>query len=340
MVINMKFSVGYQQLSEKNYLNSICDNKNEIAEVYFAFPNIPNGRGIINSNFSELEYNKVLENDISILSNNNIPINLLLNGMCYGKDSQSRSFFLKLGDIIDYLYTNYNLNAITTTSPLIAKFVKENFSKLDVRASVNMEIGTVEGLDYVAEYFDSFYAKRECNRDFNALKKLRLWCDKNNKKLYGLANSGCLNYCSVHTFHDNLVAHENEISTMDNAYQFEGQCRTYLNNSKKRENWFCISNFIRPEDVPLYEDFFDGLKLATRINNNPLKILNAYINKSFKGNLPEIMEPNHSDIFYPYIIENKKIPNDFGKKVLNCYKKCESCGYCKNVFKDCLICLE
>ena len=44
--------------------------------------------------------------------------------------------------------------SVTTTSPLIAKFIKNNFEELEVRASVNMEIGTVQGLDYLAEYFD------------------------------------------------------------------------------------------------------------------------------------------------------------------------------------------
>ena len=33
-------------------------------------------------------------------------------------------------------------------------------------------------------------------------------------------NSGCLNNCSVHVFHDNLVSHESEIAAMDNRCAF------------------------------------------------------------------------------------------------------------------------
>ena len=37
-------------------------------------------------------------------------------------------------------------------------------------------------------------------------------CDAEGKELYMLANSGCLNNCSAHVFHDNLVAHEAQIA--------------------------------------------------------------------------------------------------------------------------------
>ena len=81
---------------------------------------------------------------------------MLFNANCYGKDSQSREFFNGIGDLIDYIKSNFNLNSITTSSPLIAKFTKENFDGIDVRASVNMEIGSIEGISYLKDYFDSF----------------------------------------------------------------------------------------------------------------------------------------------------------------------------------------
>ena len=49
------------------------------------------------------------------------------------------------------------INSVTVTSPVIAKFFKANFEALEVRASVNMEIGTPEGMDYLTDSFDSFY---------------------------------------------------------------------------------------------------------------------------------------------------------------------------------------
>ena len=154
---------------------------------------------------------------------------------------------------VDYVAEHYGLQSITTISPLIAKFIKNNFEQLEVRSSVNMEIGTVQGMDYVAEYFDSYYMKREYNRDFGRIKELHCWAEEHGKKLFLLVNSGCLNFCSAHIFHDNLVAHESEISQMDNAYEFQEMCRAYLSKEENYGHLITDTNFVRPEDISLYE---------------------------------------------------------------------------------------
>ena len=64
-----------------------------------------------------------------------------------------------------------------------------------MRASVKMGIGSVQGLEYVADCFDSFYIKRECNRDMKAIRRLLNWCTGHDKRLFMLANSGCLRPC-------------------------------------------------------------------------------------------------------------------------------------------------
>lgn len=305
----MKFSVGYQLCSDSEFVDEIIKNRDSIYEVYFSWSDYANGRNsqIRKSGLTPWEAQRYIEEDIKRISDAGIKLNVLFNAMCYGENSQSRSFFEGIGNTLEYLLANYNLASLTTTSLLVAKFVKENFPMLDVRASVNMDIGTVEGLDYVKEYFDSFYIRRELNRDFGEIRKLKSWCDENGKTLYALANSGCLNYCSAHVFHDNLVAHEAEISKMDNGYNFEGVCRSYFKNP---ENHFALSQrlgYIRPEDTELYEGIFPALKLATRVSKNPAKILKAYIRGKHSGSTLDLLEPNHSGVIYPYLLENSKI---------------------------------
>ncbi|MBR4099412.1 MAG: hypothetical protein IKK55_00270 [Clostridia bacterium] len=335
------FSVGYNNLISRDFINEIEVYSDKISEIYFSFGGFANGRGnLFSKENSVFERDLKQIEDLRKLNQLGLKFNFLLNGNCYGKDAQARSFFCEIGDTIDYLKEICNVSCVTTTSPLIAKFIKQNFDNLEVRASVNMEIGNAEGMDYISEFFDSFYLKREYNRDINKIKSARLWCDNNGKNLYGLANSGCLNYCSVHNFHDNLVAHESEISKMDNAYQFEGQCWEYLKNQEKCNNWLRISNFIRPEDVHLYEGLFDGLKLATRVNKNLLKIVKAYCNGSYNGAVTELLEPDHSSVFYPCVIDNKSIASDFTNTVMNCSKNCNDCKYCGEVQKNATVVLE
>lgn len=334
----MKFLVGYQARCDDLLVNTIKENAAKIAEIYFSWGDFPNGRSTVSVlSKGDFDAQAKLEADIAEIIKVGIAPNLLLNANCYGAQAQARDFFCKIGDTVEDLSSRFGLNSVTTTSPLIAKFLKQNFENIEIRASVNMGIEGTVAMDYVAEYFDSFYLKREYNRNRKELFAARQWCDKNGKKLYGLANSGCLNFCSAHTFHDNLVAHENEISKMDNAYQFEGQCNLYLQSPQKRGKWFSVTNFIRPEDIPLYEGLFDGIKLATRVNKNPMRVISAYCRQSYSGAVTDLLEPNHSALFYPNIIENKKIPKDFAQTVRDCDKNCDSCNYCKDTLSAAMV---
>lgn len=296
--------------SDDVFIKNIIKRKHSISEVYFSWGDFPNGRN------NQLVHNQMLpweafnkqNNDLALLTENGIPINLLFNATCYGKESLSRKFFQKIGDTVDYISENYILKVVTTASPVIANFIKNNFNSIEVRASVNLGIGSTEGMMYISDSFDSFYLKREYNRDFKKIKELKKWCDNNGKKLYALANSGCLNNCSAHMFHDNLVSHENEIAAMDNGFEFSGICSKFLKNEENLKLLLDCTGFIRPEDIGFYEEYFDSMKLATRVNINPLKILDAYIDKKgFNGNMLELLEPNHSSSVYPYILDNKQI---------------------------------
>ena len=305
----MKFSVGYQMLSNSAFLDAILDCRERISEVYFSWGSYANGRNsqLRQMNLTAWEAQRQQEEDLKLLSENGLKLNLLFNAMCYGKDSQSRSFFEGIGNTVDYISNHFGLASVTTTSPLIARFIKENFAGMDVRASVNMGIGTPEAMDYIKDCFDSFYMKRELNRDFHAIKRMKYWCDDNGKTMYALANSGCLNDCPAHAFHDNLVSHEQEIAQMDNGYAFEGICRKYLADPAHQKAVLTHIGFIRPEDIHHYEGLFPAMKLATRVSPVPVQILRAYMNEKHIGAVTDLLEPNHSGLVYPYLLENSSI---------------------------------
>ncbi len=299
----MKFMVGLN-FTNDDFTSCIIENKEHIYEAYFSWGDFANGRSnqISLEGYTPWELMQKQTSVLGKLSDSGIALNLLFNANCYGADSQSRAFFDKVGTTVDYIKENFGLNSVTTTSPLIAKFLKNNFEDIEVRASVNMEIGTVQGMDYISDYFDSYYMKREHNRDINMIKELHSWCQKNGKKLFMLANSGCLNHCSVHNFHDNLVAHESEIAKMDNAYNFCGMCKEYLKKQEHHKSLIEDTNFVRPEDIYNYEEYFEAVKLATRVHKRPRMVLESYVRAKYSGNILELLEPAHS--IYPYVVEN------------------------------------
>jgi collagenase-like PrtC family protease len=315
----MKFSVGYSVRSSDELMSEIIRVKDKISEVYFSFGTTPSGRNDQTrcEGFSPWEAQAKQIDDLNRLHREGLKFNLLFNANCYGEMSQSKSFFKSVGEIVDYIKEEFSLSSVTTTSPLIAKFIKQNFKEIDVRASVNMSVGSVIGMEYIKDYFDSFYVKRELNRNFHALKELRRFCDANGKEIYLLANSGCLNDCSLHTFHDNLVAHESEIAKHDNGYQFTGICREYLSKNKDGDSILSATNFIRPEDTEKYEGLVPSMKLATRVHERPSRIIRAYIERrSFSGNVLSLLEPNHSNLLYPYVVENSRIASRLDEEKL------------------------
>ncbi|MBO5760964.1 MAG: hypothetical protein J6S53_05405 [Lentisphaeria bacterium] len=327
----MKFQVGYQ--SDRRFIQYIVQHSEKIQELYFPWGDFTTGRGVVQG----YDEQKIMEEDLKIFSEKGVKLCLLLNGNCYGRNALGRSFFRKLGDSIDLIHSTYTLSSVTTASPVIAKFICSNFPFLEVRASVNMELGTVEAIEYLEEYFHSFYLKREYNYDRNVLSRMRQFSRNKGKKMYLLANSGCLNYCSARTFHDNLVAHQHQIAEMDNAFLFQGLCSLYLDDEEKRKKLLGKSNFIRPEDVSAYEELCDGMKLATRTNYNPLAVVTAYFNGKWHGNLLDLTEPAHSEKFPSAILDNRKIPADYLAKRLACDKKCENCSYCVSVLENAMV---
>lgn len=329
----MKYMAGYQLQPSGALMNAILQHKEHIHEVYFSWGRMPSGRGA-SAVRSELPAHQALQKqqeELQRLSQNGVSLNLLLNANCWGASSLSRAFLMETGDLISWMQDVFRLTSVTSTSPVLAHFIKRNFPQLEVRASVNMEIGTIEGMEYIAEDFDSFYAKRELNRDLHQLARMKEWCAAHGKQLYMLANSGCLNFCSARTFHDNLVAHEQEIAKMDNGVSFHSACSRYLEKEENRAALLAHLNCVRPEEISLYEPYVTAAKLATRVSPRPEAILNAYVKGSYSGNLLDLTEPSHAAHF-PFV-DNALLPPDFCRHTASCDKRCPTCSYCINALK-------
>ena len=333
-----KFTVGLPVVPNEAFTEQIIQSREQISEVYFSPHGVSGGRGnVFGEDLSPWDGPMRQMATLDRLHAAGIPLNVLFNANCYGADSLSRTFFDRLGDTVDALVSRYRLRSVTTTSPLIARFIHANFDGIRTRASVNMSVGTPEGMEYIAADFDGFYLAREYNRDLSRIRAMRAACDRMGKELYLLANSGCLNHCSAHTFHDNLVAHESEIIGRDNAYRFEGVCHAFLRSVENRERYLARTNFIRPEDIDAVAPYFDGIKLATRTSPIPGIILSAYLRGHHAGAVTSLLEPDHTGLFFPQIIENSRIPADFTERVLRCDKQCDSCGYCADVCRATMI---
>ena len=336
----MKYSVGYQFSCENG--TSLCEElvqlKEHIAEVYFPWLDMPSGRSVINDDHGEKfwQAQECLESDLALLSQNGIKLNLLLNAACYGSDAISTRLQNQICSLIEHIEDIAELPSVTTTSPYLAEIIKHYFPKVEIRASVNMRIGTKKGMHYLFDNFDGFYLQREYNRNFEYIKEIKEFLENNGKKLFMLANSGCMSFCSAQSFHDNALAHEREMMEKINRTDFQiAHCFNYYKSTENQ--WEILTNtFVRPEDIEKYEPYFDCVKLATRSTSRPLMVVNAYINKFFNGNLLDLLEPNHSGLLNGKYLSNRRIPDEWFKKVTSCNKDCYNCKYCEKVFNNIL----
>lgn len=337
----MKFAIGYQlsEEGEESFINIVMDFKDSIEEVYFPWLDLPSGRMPLTNRRGVINWygQKELEEDLKKIKGMGIKLDLLFNANCYGKYSFSQYLANLVCSTVNYLKEKVELDIVTTTSLMIARVIKDNFKDIEVRASVNMRLGTIKSLEYIKDFFDSFYLQREYNRNIERIKEIKGWCDSHSKGFYILVNSGCLNFCSSQTFHDNLVAHEVEINETANIKrESPSLCWDYYRNES---NWvsFLQNSWIRPEDIKNYNKYFSMAKLATRMHSNPGRVIQAYTKEKFNGNLLDLLEPGYGPLFFPYVIDNSKFPDDWFKKVTNCNKRCHICDYCDFVLEKVLV---
>ena len=338
----MKYSVGFQlyENGEEPFSEIVESYKESISELFFAWGDIATGRGPVATRhgYTDWSVQGRMEDELRKIKGMGVKLDLLFNGNCYGQYAISEKLSNTVISVIEYLEgIGCGAEIITTASPAIAHTVKKHFPNVEVRASVNMRIGTVKGMAYLADLFDSFHVQREYNRNLPHLMMLKEWADKNGKKLIMLANSGCFAHCSGQTFHDNLVSHESEICEVKNLDDFMPYvCWRAL---KKRESWHMLleNTWVRPEDIHHYEGIFDTVKLATRMHSLPGMVIDAYVRESFVGNTLDLFEPGFGRAIAPYIISNKDFPENWFTKTSACDKICDRCGYCESVLSQVLI---
>jgi hypothetical protein len=341
----MKFAVGYQlpEDDEEPFVEIVRDYCEHIAEVYFPWGDMPSGRAALMTRrgYTYWAGQRRLEEDLVALRDMGLQLDVLFNSNCYGGLAVSQYLVNQVVSVLDYLGELVGgVDAVTTASPAIARTVKRHFPEIEVRASVNMRIGTVQGMSYISELFDSYHVQRDFNRELTYLAGIRQWADEHGKKLYILVNSGCLRFCSGQTFHDNLVAHEQEVDETVNLTDWIPHvCWNYL---RDRQNWPAIlqATWVRPEDLHRYESLFPVAKLATRMHARPRAVIHAYVHRRYRGNLLDLFEPGFSPAFAPYAVDNDRFPDDWFERTSNCGARCHKCDYCSRVLEQVLVRIE
>lgn len=334
----LTFSVGYQLPDEggERFPEVVADYRDAVSEVYFAAGEAPSARtpSADASGYAPEEAEAILQEDLSSLRGLGVRLNLLCNANCYGGAAVSKT----LAESMRASVERYRPDSVTTASIFIADCLKKAYPSLSVRASVNMNLASVEEMAYVADYFDAYCVSREINYDLGGMELIKAWAAANGKSLVVLANSGCLRNCPAHTFHDNLVAHFAEIDPSDVVKGFQPVfCRTFYASPENRAGFLKHTSFIRPENIAEYARYASVVKLATRTHPNPRLVIDAYSRGRFTGNLFDLTEPNHGALFKGKVLDGARVTDEWWRAKSRCNRNCESCWLCRKVLADALV---
>ena len=332
----MKYSIGYQLPDEYDSIAEIVqDYREHISSVYFSPPGAVSARSVI----PEDEAADMIR-ELRFIREQGVSLTMLFNANCYGDGAVSSGFRQGVVDTVGRMLDQLDISDVTTTSPFVARVIKQAFPGIRVCASVNMWIGTIQAMEYLGDDFNGYYIQREYNRNFSRIRQLHDWCQTHGKELRLLANSGCLYMCPFHTFHDNLVAHEGGASRLDNAYSDQpSPCwdMMYRLPDAQAAAVFLQESWIRPEDIVHYEPYFSEIKLATRMHSNPRRVVAAYARGRFRGNMMDLTEPSYSRRFSRHILDASRVPADWFERTADCSKDCDRCGYCAEAAKAMLV---
>lgn len=270
-------------------------------------------------------------------------------------------------EIIGYLESIIDLGvtSLTVSIPNLLMIIKKYFPQIKTKISTFQKVDNVA----MAKYFedigaDAIMLSEHINRDLELLKSIR---EAVNCKLVIIANVGCLYGCpNMHT-HANSIAHNGAKGGTKRSFGVETY-QLFCNSCRLKDpTEFVKSRWIRPEDLPIYEEIgIDLIKIIDRHTTTADLITRtkAYHERSYEGNFIDIMgqimnlntgtsiNPRKilmkappwkrrkmgafmknmrvylSDLVY---LDTKKIPDDFVYEISkrNCRSlSCKQCGYC------------
>ncbi|WP_417911841.1 hypothetical protein [Candidatus Electronema sp. TJ] len=176
---------------------------------------------------------------------------------------------------------------------------------------------------------------RSLNRSLGKLAETARWCREGlpDLKLELVGNEGCLPYCPYRASHDAYIALDNlEGKSCSHEINNVLGCRQLL---KKQPYRILQSPFIRPEDVDSYLYDVDIIKISgMNLNSAALRqIINAYISRSWKGNLLELLDTSRwlaSELH----VDNNALSFDFANMLSVCNNRCETCRFCMELFNS------
>jgi collagenase-like PrtC family protease len=330
-------------LPEDGYVEFLHDCEQEIDSVQFSLHN----RSRLDSRILFLEAPEPRDRSIELLGQLPGPRKYgLLNSRFYGPDLFTdrqvlKSLINKLdrcaaaGVLNGIIYCDhYLLQLLSDEAPGLAgalEAVPGINTMLDSQAKVEAQLGYIGETRFLQP--KKIILDRSLNRDLDQLADTARLCRRSfpDVKLELLANEGCLAQCPFKLSHDAYIAlanlQERDCTCLLNR---ELGCMRLVDEQPHR---ILQSPFIRPEDMDLYLYHVDTIKLCGRTLGSGFlqQAIAAYMDRRYDGNLLDLLDAMQW-LTPSLYIDNASLSFDFANMLSICKNKCDSCGFCRELF--------
>lgn len=221
-----------------------------------------------------------------------IDFNYLLNPACMGNREFTRSGQRDIRRLLDRL-SEIGVRSVTVAIPFLLELIKKCYPHLRVKVGVYAKVNNVPK----ARFWENLGADEihleslAVNRDFPLLTEIRssVRCG-----LRLIANANCLQFCPMAAYHMVGLSHASRRGVPNGGFMID-YCFLRCSELKLREPVnYLRSEWIRPEDLPLYEAMgYDRFKILERNAPTPVLALRAkaYAERSYYGNLLDLIQP-------------------------------------------------
>lgn len=298
----------------------------------------------------EFDY-KSFENYITHLRSIDIDFNYTLNANYVGDSIFISKNKKVIQRFIEYL-SDIGIKTITVSIPIMAEFVRE------VSSEIGLEISTIAHIDTVTQiklWKERYNITKVCgnllkNRDISFLKGASKYCLQNDIIYTLIANEFCglgstNNISATHCiYRDHCYTLHSTDYNPNKVSLNDGYPMSRCISSRSTENIWLKMNFIRPEDMQLYNTIgIDNFKITGRTGTIKYlgKVIEAYVKGSWDGNLLELWKHletigKNDDYLFKHIcfLDNKNLDGFLEFWFNNPSHKCSdqlcgvSCTYC------------
>ena len=238
-----------------------------------------------------------LEKYVKATHDRGIDFNYLLNASSMGNMEFTTEGQKNMNELLEWL-DSIRVDSVTVSNMFFLKLIKRRYPRLKVRVSSHRYTDTPRKIRFWKDAGADYIVISEVNihREFKVLEGMKKAAG-DDVELQLIVNNWCRQDCAIAGNHAVNLSSASQKKSKGFPLDF---CSLYCNYIRLTDPVnYLRANWIRPEDVKIYEDMgYENFKIVER--NTPTAILlervKAYYNRRYDGNLMDIIQ-NYA---YPY----------------------------------------